>query len=229
MTTFEILAVILAAFSSCGSVGRRSLSVARFVVLISRVAIRISNRSSVSSIALASRCRITAVSMAVCFGSEARSSFGAVVPSPYRANAASRFGGTLFSFTRPSRYAAISSTRCNTFFIAVPVVRVGGLRSCSRYECRLPTGVFSSATRSPANDGSARHAAFATVVCSRFSAMRRTSATSRASTETPASSTRLRRSQPTAWSNSAFGPSTCAVHARPCRNARNFRPISWSS
>lgn len=51
-------------------------------MLINRVAIRISNRSSASSIAFASKWRITAVSIAVRLGSEVRSSFGALVPSP---------------------------------------------------------------------------------------------------------------------------------------------------
>jgi hypothetical protein len=53
------------------------------------------------------------------------------------------------------------------------------------------------ATRSPGSAGSARRPAFAAVVCSRFSAMARTSETCRASTLTPGNSTRCRRSQPT--------------------------------
>ncbi|WP_261559278.1 hypothetical protein [Frankia tisae] len=40
-------------------------------------------------------------------------------PSPYRASAASRFGGSLSSFTRPSRYTAISSTRSSARFIGL--------------------------------------------------------------------------------------------------------------
>lgn len=102
------------------------------------------------------------------------------------------------SFTRPSRYTAISSTRSSARFIAVPVVFVGGRRKVSRYEYRLPFGVSSSATRSAGSDGSARQAALATVVCRRLSAIVRTSETCRASTETPGSSTRFFRSQPTA-------------------------------
>ncbi len=131
-------------------------------------------------------------------GSGVRSSFGALVPSPYRASADSRFGGTCSSLRRPNWKAAMSSTRCNAAFIAVPVVRVGGRRIRSSSECRLPSGVFSVATRSPGRAGSARRAALATVACSRLSATPRTSATCRASTLTPGSSTRLRRSQPTA-------------------------------
>lgn len=134
MNTVAALATILDAFSSCGSVDRRCLSVDRFAVLISRVAIRISNRSRASSIAFASRWRITAASIAVRFGSGVRSSFGALVPSPYRASAASRCGGILSSFTRPSWNPAMSSTRCNAAFIAVPVVRVGGRRIRSSSE-----------------------------------------------------------------------------------------------
>lgn len=72
---------------SKGSVDRRSLSVARFAVLISLVAISTENRSSASSIAFASRWRITAVSIAVRLGSAARSRLAALDPSPYRASA----------------------------------------------------------------------------------------------------------------------------------------------
>ncbi|MCP3822655.1 hypothetical protein NLX86_32600 [Streptomyces sp. A3M-1-3] len=147
---------------------------ARFAVLINLVAIRISNRSSASSIAFASRWRITAVSIAVRLGSLVRSNFGALVPSPYRASADSLFGGTCSSFRRPRWNAEISSTRCNAPFIAVPVVRVGGRRIRSSSEYRLPSGVFNVATRSPGNAASARAAAFATVACSRFSAIART-------------------------------------------------------
>lgn len=82
MNTFEIRAVILDAFSSCGSVDSRSLFVTRFAVLIRRVPISTVNRSSASLIALASRWRITAVSIAVRFGSLARSSVAAFEPSP---------------------------------------------------------------------------------------------------------------------------------------------------
>ena len=82
MNTVAALATSRDAFSSCGSVDRRCLSVDRFAVLISLVAIKISNRSRASSIALASRWRITAASIAVRLGSGVRSSFGALVPSP---------------------------------------------------------------------------------------------------------------------------------------------------
>lgn len=82
MNTFAARATIRDAFSSCGRVDSRCLSVERFAVLISLVAIRISKRSRASSIALASRWRITAVSIAVRLGSAVRSSFGALVPSP---------------------------------------------------------------------------------------------------------------------------------------------------
>lgn len=197
MTTVAALATIRDAFSSCGRVDRRCLSVDRFAVLISLVAIRISNRSRASSIALASGWRITAVSIAVRLGSGVRSSFGALVPSPYRAGADSRFGGICSSLTRPSWKAAMSSTRCNAPFIAVPVVRVGGRRIRSSSETRLPSGVFNVATRSPGSAASARPAALATAACSRLSATPRTSATCRANTLTPGNSTRLRRSQPT--------------------------------
>ncbi|MEB3963299.1 hypothetical protein OKJ48_24095 [Streptomyces kunmingensis] len=200
----------------------------RFAEFSSRVAIRTWNRSRASSIAFASRCRITAVSIAVRFGSADRSSNGAFDPSAYLANAAIRFGGICDSLSRPSRYAPISSTRSSARANAVPVVRVGGRRSRSSSENREPSGVFSVATRSPGSAGSARRAAPATVACRRFSATCRASDTCRASTDTPGSRTRRRRNQPTAWSNSAFGPSAC-VHARPCRNVLNRRPHSASS
>ena len=216
------------AFSSCGSVDSRCLSVARFALLISRVAMRTWNRSRASSIAFASRCRITAVSIAVRFGSAVRSSSGAFDPSAYRASAASRFGGICDSFSRPSWNAEISSTRSSARANAVPVVRVGGRRSRSSSEYRRPSGVLSVATRSPGSAGSALWAAFATVACRRVSATFLASDTCRASTDTPGSSTRCRRSQPTAWLNSATGPSAC-VHARPCKNVRNRRAHSASS
>ncbi|MEJ8640576.1 hypothetical protein WKI68_02265 [Streptomyces sp. MS1.HAVA.3] len=114
-------------------------------------------------------------------------------PSPYRASAASRFGGICDSFNRPSWNAPISSTRSSDRANAVPVVRVGGRRSLSSSEYRLPSGTVSVATRSSDSAGSARLAAPATVACSRFSATARTSDTCRASTETPGSSTRFRR------------------------------------
>nr|WP_250853642.1 hypothetical protein [Streptomyces rhizosphaericus] len=82
MTTFETLTVIRAALSICGRAESRCLSVDRLAVLISLVAIRISNRSSASSIAFASRWRITAVSIAVRLGSLIHSSYAALVPSP---------------------------------------------------------------------------------------------------------------------------------------------------
>lgn len=159
------------------------------------------------------------------FGSGVRSRFGALDPSPVRARDASRFGGTFSIRTRPRRNAAISSTRSSAFAMLVPVVRVGGRRSRSSSETRRPSGTSSSATRSAGSAASARRAAFATVAYSRCSAVPGTSATCRASTLTPGNSTRFRRSQATAWLNSAIGPSA-AVHARPCRNVRNFRPHS---
>lgn len=102
-STFAARASVRDAFSSCGSVDSRSFSVLRFAVFGRRVAMRPWNRSRASSIAFASRCRITALSIAVRFGSAARSSSGAFDPSAYRANAAIRFGGICDSLSRPSR------------------------------------------------------------------------------------------------------------------------------
>jgi hypothetical protein len=188
--TFAARASVRDAFSNCGSVDRRSFSVARLAVLISLVAISTWNRSRASSMAFASRCRITAVSIAVRFGSSARSRLAAFDPSPYRARVASRFGGTCDNRTRPSPNAPISSTRSSDRANAVPVVRVGGRRSRSSSENRAPSGTANVATRSPGSAASARCAALATVACSRFSATARTSDTFRARTDTPGSSTR---------------------------------------
>lgn len=91
------------AFSNCGSVDSRSLSVFRFAAFRSQVAIRIWNRSRASSIAFASKRRIAAVSIAVRFVAATCSSSGAFNPSEYRASAANRFGGICDSFSRPNR------------------------------------------------------------------------------------------------------------------------------
>ncbi|WTZ40564.1 hypothetical protein OG241_17930 [Streptomyces sp. NBC_01390] len=155
-STFAARARVRDAFSNWGSVESRSLSVALFAVLISLVAISTENRSSASSIALASRWRITAVSIAVRLGSAARPRLAALDPSPYRASTASRFGGIWDSFNRPSWNAPISSTRSSDRANAVPVVLVGGRRSRSNSEYRPPSGVTSVATRSAGSAGSAR-------------------------------------------------------------------------
>ncbi|MFF2959024.1 hypothetical protein ACFVT1_08915 [Streptomyces sp. NPDC057963] len=52
-------------------------------------------------------------------------------PSPYRAGAASRFGGIRDSFNRPSWNVPISSALSNDRVNGVLVVRVGGRRSRS--------------------------------------------------------------------------------------------------
>lgn len=107
--------------------------------------------------------------------------------------------------------------------IAVPVDFVGGVRSRSSSETRLPSGTTSSSASAGASDGSARDAARATASYKRRSATVRASDTCRANTETPGSSTWFFRSHVTAWFNSATGPSAC-VHARPYRKPRNSRP-----
>jgi hypothetical protein len=135
----------------------------------------------------------------------------------------SRFTGTLDRFTRPSANAEISSTRSMARTIAVPVDFVGGVRSRSSSETRLPSGTTSSSASAGASAGSARDAARATASYKRRSAAVRASDTCRASTETPGSSTRFFRNHVTAWLNSATGPSAC-VHARPYRKPRNSRP-----
>ncbi len=153
----------------------------RRATLNSRCDISSENRSSASSTATASKCRTTAVSIAVFFGSWTRARCGALLPSPYRASDASRFGGTRSSRTLRSLNAAISFTRSIAFTIAVPVERFGGRRITSSRENHSPSGTSSSATKSPGSCASARWAAFATVACSRRSAASRTVATSRTS------------------------------------------------
>ncbi|GAA1118730.1 hypothetical protein JBF12_00015 [Streptomyces javensis] len=74
------------------------------------------------------------MSIAVRFGSAARSNNAAFDPNAYRASAAIRFGGICDSFNRPSWNALISSTRSSARANAVPVVRVGGRRSRSSSE-----------------------------------------------------------------------------------------------
>lgn len=132
----------------------------------------------------------------------------------------SRFTGTRDRFTRPSPNTEISSIRSMARAIAVPVDFVGGVRSRSSSETRLPSGTSSRATSAGASVRSAFCAAVATVAYRRRSATVRASDTCRASTETPGSSTRLRRSHVTAWLNSATGPSAY-VHARPYKKVRN--------
>ncbi|MBB4942798.1 hypothetical protein FHR32_007198 [Streptosporangium album] len=134
----------------------------------------------------------------------------------------SRFTGTLERFTRPRANAEISSTRSIARAIAVPVDFVGGVRSRSSSESRLPSDTSSRPTSAGASVRSALCAALATDSYSRRSATVRASDTCRASTETPGRSTRCRRSHVTAWLNGATGPSAC-VHARPYRNVRNSR------
>ncbi|MCX5108127.1 hypothetical protein OOK13_06245 [Streptomyces sp. NBC_00378] len=89
-------------FSSCSSVDSLTFSVFRFAVPGNRVAMRTRNRARASSIAFASRCRTTVVSIAVRLGSAARSGSGAFGPSACRAGAAVRFGGICDSLSRPS-------------------------------------------------------------------------------------------------------------------------------
>ncbi|WP_107047410.1 hypothetical protein [Streptomyces sp. NRRL F-2664] len=108
----------------------------------------------------------------------------------------SRFTGTRDRFTRPSANAEISSTRSMARTIAVPVDFVGGVRSRSSSETRLPSGTTTSSASAGPSAGSARCAAQATASYSRRSAAVRASDTCRASTDTPSSSTRFFRMVP---------------------------------
>jgi len=97
-------------------------------------------------------------------------------------------------------------------------------------QLRKPGTVGHPQRRAPptGNIGSSSSTAAASRACSRSAAASRTVLTSLVSTVTPGSSTRWRRSQPTACSNNAAGPSAC-VQARPSRNRRNSSPTSASS
>ncbi|OMI37314.1 hypothetical protein SPAR_21822 [Streptomyces sparsogenes DSM 40356] len=110
----------------------------------------------------------------------------------------SRFTGTRDRFTRRNANAEISSSRSIARTIAVPVDFTGGVRSRSSSETRLPSGTTSSPASAGASAGSARSVARATASYRRRSAAVRASATCRASTETPGSSTRFFRSHVTA-------------------------------
>lgn len=221
-STRPALATSLEARSSRGSIRSRSSADLRRAGLINRVAISSANRSSASSIASASRLRVTASSVAVRRGSTNRSSAGALLPAPYLDRVFIRRTGTFDTATRPSPKAARLFTRCSARTISVPDVRLGACRSFSNSEIRDPSGTTSRSDNAAGRCGSARRTCLATTVYMRTSARSRTPPTSRSSTVTPGSSTRCRRSHATDCSNNATGPSAC-VHARPCRKVRNWR------
>lgn len=87
--------------------------------------------------------------------SSSRSSWPSVVPG--RRRHAVRW--ELRQLQPASRYALISSARSSARANAVRVIRVGGRCNRSSSENREPSRVFSVATKSPGNAGSARRAA----------------------------------------------------------------------
>ena len=129
---------------------------------------------------------------------------------PYRANSSTRRGGTASSPADPTPNPMISATRSSAATNALPDWAVGPRRNRSRSDTRAPSATSSSLTSPPA---SSAFTSPATVSHNRCSAASVTRATSRVSVVTPGSRTRRSRSQPTAPSKIAFGPSP-VVHAR---------------
>lgn len=119
---------------------------ARRAGLNNRVAISNANRSSVSSTATASRCRTTATSVAVLFGSLSRASAVALLPIPVRASTCSRFVGMSCTSTRPTSSSAIRSAHCRALIISGPELRRGDWRRRSSADTRGPSGTFNSST-----------------------------------------------------------------------------------
>jgi len=96
--------------------------------LIIRVVISIANRSNASSMATASRCRVTAKSVAVRRGSASAANVGALLDNPYRANAAILFAGTAEQSTRRTPRPLSWDTRSNAATNERPEIRVGARR-----------------------------------------------------------------------------------------------------
>lgn len=150
-------------------------------------------------------------------GSANAAKAGALLANPYRASAATRLGGTPEQSTARTPNPARSAARSSALTRPGPDTRVGARRQDSSSENRTPGGTVNDARSRPGSAGSTSTAAAASVACIRSAAASRTVATNRINTVIPGSNTRLRRSQPTAWVNSAPGPSAW-VQARPSRN-----------
>ena len=147
--------------------------------------------------ATASRCRVTAKSVAVRRGSASAANVGALLDNPYRANAAILFAGTAEQSTRRTPRPLSWDTRSNAATNERPEIRVGARRHDSNSDNRAPGGTPNASRSLPANIGSAAPAADASRPCIRSAAASLTAATNRSSTEIPGSKTRFRRSHPT--------------------------------
>ncbi len=207
-----------------------NLSVAEAVRagLIIQVAISSANRSSASSIATASRCRVIASRVAVRRGSVNSCSVTALLANPYRARAVIRLAGTAEQSTARTRRPSRSAARSKALTRPGPDTRVGARRQDSSSENREPSGTVSDARSRRGSIGSTAVAAAARLVCIRCAAASRTVRTNRVSTVIPGSSTRWRRNHPTPWSNNAPGPSAW-VHSLPSKNCRSCAVAATSS
>jgi hypothetical protein len=133
----------------------------------------------------------------------ARTGLGSKASALARLGAPKRISPTS---TRPTPNTAICSARCSALTISGPELRRGDCRSRSSVETRDPlSGTCSNSASRRGNPRSTRRVAASSASCNRASAASRAAATCRASTVTPVSGTRLRRNEPTAWSNSVTG------------------------
>ncbi len=233
-TTWKAVASFAPARSTFGRVFSFSFAVSRSARASSRVAISTSSRSGASSTARVVRKTAVASSVARRRESPCRFNSDALPSTPYRDSSASRRGGTPDTSSSPMPSPAISSARSSAAFICGPDTRTGPRRSRFSSETLAPAGTVNSSS------STARCPAFSSpyrVSHSRWFAASLTDATSRASRVTPGSSTRRSRSQPTAASKSAFGPSP-VVRARasshsissPRTSAKSRQPPScWIS
>jgi hypothetical protein len=150
-----------------------------------------------------------ASSVAVRRGSANAASVGALLANPYRANAATRWGGTFEQSADRTPSPARSAARSSAVTRPGPDTRVGARRQDSISDNRAPGGTPNDARNRPGSAGSTSRAAAASAACIRSAAASRTVTTNRISTVIPGNSTPARRNHPTPWVNRAPGPSTC--------------------
>jgi hypothetical protein len=177
---------------------------------ISSLVMNTSNNSNASSVAVTSSHRTVASNVANRRRYGCRASFGAFAAIPYRASSITRRVGTAATSTRRIPRPAIDATRVSAPTMPRPEVERSPRRPRSSCERRCPSGTCSTDSNACAWSAVTAPASWSN---SRVSAAWRTSATSSTSGVTPGSSTLRSRSQPTAVTNNAFGPSP-VVHAR---------------
>jgi hypothetical protein len=147
-------------------------------------------------------------------------STGALAVSPSRASVSMQLAGMADTSTAPAPIPASSEARSSAPVISRPETLTGPRRSRSSSLTRASGGTFSSRSSRPGSSVSAAAAAVAIVSHTRVVAAVRISITNLTSACTPGSSTRWRRSQRTAASNSALDGSS-RVQARAARYARS--------